>query len=63
MALAVSLLPSILELGARASVVLVQHHRVNNEGRLLISPSILRMLQVPHERPFRLETDAHSGTF
>ena len=24
---------------------------------------ILRMLQVSHEGPFRLETDAHSGTF
>ena len=60
---AVRLLPSFLELGARASIVLVQHHRFRNQGRLRIKPNILRMLEVPHERPFRFKTDAHSGTF
>ena len=60
---AVRLLPSILDLGARASIVVVQHHHFRNQRRLRIKPNILRMLEVPHERPFRLNTDAHSGTF
>ena len=62
-ALAVRLLPSILDLGARASIVLVQHHHFRNQRRLRIKPNILGMLEVPHERPFRFKTDAHSGTF
>ena len=60
---AVRLLPSFLDLGARASIVLVQHHRFRKQGRLRIKQNILRMLEVPHERPFRFKTDAHSGTF
>ena len=60
---AVRLLHSILDLGARASIVLVQHHHFRNQGRLRIKPNCWGMLEVPHERPFRLKTDAHSGTF
>ena len=60
---AVRLLHSILDLGARASIVLVQHHHFRNQRRLRIKPNILGMLEVPHERPFRFKTDAHSGTF
>ena len=60
---AVRLLPSILDLGARASIVLVQHHHFRNQRRLRIKPHILGMLEVPQERPFRFKTDAHSSTF
>ena len=60
---AVRLLHSILDLGARASIVLVQHHHFRNQRRLRIKPNILGMLEMPHERPFRFKTDAHSGTF
>ena len=59
---AVRLLHSILDLGARASIVLVQHQRFRNQGRSRIKPNIWSMLEVPHERPFRFKTDAHSGT-
>ena len=60
---AVRLLPSILDLGARASIVLVQHHHFRNQRRFRIKPNFLGMLEVPRERPFRFKTDAHSGTF
>ena len=60
---AVRLLHSILDLGARASIVLVQHHHFRNQRRLRIKPNFWGMLEVPHERPFRFKTDAHSGTF
>ena len=55
---AVRLLLSILDLGARAPIVIVQHHHFRNQRRLRIKPNILGMLEVPHERPFRFKTDA-----